>query len=501
MRRSALGISTGTEVVCSALVTTSQNGIQNFDYRVVAAEPTSHLGDLVASSISLMGSRLTRENEPPTSVAVAYRDPAQAQLVRSATARKHNPHLVPESTAALTYLRHTGLLAQYDTVLLVDLGATGTTVTRAELADATVSATARTLEVSGRGIDRVLYRVLLGHHQNQRGPRPKRATLLHRARTAKEHLSHASAVTMDHVAGRPLELTRGEFEELLEPTLAELVRFVGEIYANAEHPPGAIALIGGGAHIPAVRARLDREFAVPVVTVSDPDAVIAKGAALIADAIRPAAGRAAAPAEGSTRTVTKMVGILTGAVVAVGLVLGYGFNTLIPGPENNVSPVGSTDGASVTPRVSAHSPSPTPEQTPSPALPPETTTPSYSGTTNGQQPTTAGRPWHRPYSTTTPTTSSSTTTPTTTTPTPTSSDPRPTLRPDPNLPRIPFPELPPELQSLLPPPPPAPTPTPTPSPGPNSPAPTPADSPTSVPPPANPPLDPPGLLGNLLAPH
>ncbi|MGI5223218.1 Hsp70 family protein [Nocardia sp. CA-290969] len=467
--RTSLGISAGNEVVCSALVTTATNGARKFDYRVVSADAHSDLGDLVASSIELMTTQLPATHppeavfgphvpaprtsgldvvaeRPPTGVAVAYRGKEQAQAIRMATGKHREPRLVPETTAALTFLRDTGLVDRYGTVAVIDLGASGCTVSVADPADDTVLHSARSTTVSGRAIDELLYRHLVDQHYARRGTRPNRSVLVNRARTAKEHLSVTQAVTIDHIAGRPLKLTRPDFELLTAGLLRELARFTTMTFGLSDRAPEAVVVIGGGANIPAVLETLRSELDLPVLTVPDPDAVIAKGAALLADTAGSGAPIGALAPDKSGNTLLKAFGTVAGAIVVVGLIVGYGMNTGQPSSDDEVSPAGTTSSAQLPPTTTSAAPT-TPEAPittqgdPQPIEEPDdgaytpTDEPTYQAPattepSTGAAPSTSGEP------------SSPSTGPTTTTDSgPTSTTPsQPTLRPDPNLPPIPFPE-------------------------------------------------------------
>jgi hypothetical protein len=440
--RTSLGISAGAEVVCSALVSTAPNGMQSFDYRVVSADAAhSDLGDLVASSIELMTTQLPttqppREiirpvgrfaggprdfepmtGQPPTSVAVAYRTKEQAQIIRSATGKQRELRLIPEGTAALTYLRHTGLLDRYDTVAIIDLGASGLSVTVADRAEGSLLRSDRTATVSGKAIDDLIYQHLVDMHFARRGTRPNRGMLTNRGRAAKEHLSIAPAVTIDHVAGRPLKLTRADFEELIADLLRDLTRFVTTAFARSPRQPQAVAVIGGGANIPAVLDTLTATLDVPVFTVPDPEAVTAKGAALVADSVQPSVFPVGAlGGDAPAGTVTKVFGTLAGAIVVVGLIVGYGVKTFSPTADDEVSPAGTTSSAS-------QLPNPTSAPLPTAAAGTHARTPDSTGVA----PTTTE---HGPQSSTGGSTATQVIPPT-----------QPTLRPDPNLPPIPFPEL------------------------------------------------------------
>jgi hypothetical protein len=454
--RTSLGISAGNEVVCSALVATAANGAQSFDYRVVSADAAhSDLGDLVASSIELMTTQLpttqlsydvafpahpvgarfagarsvgvdSSAGRPPTSVAVAYRSKEQAQVIRSATGKQRDLKLVPEGAAALTFLRHTGLVDRYDTVAIVDLGATGLSVTVADPADATILRTERTSAISGNAIDELIYHHLVDLHYARRGTRPNRNMLTNRGRAAKEHLSIAPAVTIDHVAGQPLKLTRADFEQLIADLLRETAVFAASVFSRSPKFPQAVIVIGGGANIPAVMSTLSDELDVPVHTCDDPEAVIAKGAALVADSAQPSVFPVAALSgtDAPVGTFTKVVGTLAGAIVVVGLIIGYGVKTFAPTGDNDISPAGTTSSAQM----------PTPPVTVVPPTGAGASTPGQNRESTNRPSTGGSIPSLTPDRSQSP---SGTTAPSASTTSPNA----PTLRPDPNLPPIPFPEL------------------------------------------------------------
>ncbi|MEU4841034.1 Hsp70 family protein [Nocardia testacea] len=462
--RTSLGISAGNEVVCSALVTTAANGARTFDYRVVSADAHSDLGDLVASSIELMTTQLPASHSheavfgtqlpatqtsgldvmadrPPTGVAVAYRSKEQAHAIRLATGKQREPQLVPETTAALTFLRDTGLLDRYATVAVVDLGASGCTVSVADPADGTVLHTARSTAVSGRAVDDLLYRHLVDQHYARRGTRPNRSVLVNRARTAKEHLSVTQAVTIDHIAGKPLKLTRADFESLSAGVWREMARFASMTFGLADRAPEAVVVIGGGANIPAVLETLRGELGLPVLTVPDPDAVIAKGAALLADTARSTAPIGALAPDKSGNTLLKAFGTVAGAIVVVGLIVGYGVNTMAPSSDEEVSPAGTTSSAqlpttaTIAPTTTTVVPGTTEEL---PQQPVEEPADAGEPSTTFAEPPVTGEPGTGEYPSTSEVPSTSGEPSTSTTP---STEPSPpTLRPDPNLPHIPFPE-------------------------------------------------------------
>jgi hypothetical protein len=341
-------VSAGSEVVCSALVLTSSDGSQTFDYRVISAdEANADLGDLVASAIELMARQVPREVTQLNGIAVAYRDREQTHSIRSAVGtQRRDLRLVPESAAALRYLQHTGDVARLETVGICDFGATGLTVSVMDQVDGSMLESQRTELISGNAIDELVYHLLARRHNlgGDRGRRPNRGMLTIRGRTAKEHLSTAAAVTIDHVAGRPVELTRDDLEHLISGLLHEAAVFVGKVLANAPRRPELLAMIGGGANIPAVSATLVHQLGIPVLAVDEPEAAIAKGAALIADSTQqPNYPVVSMAADAPVSTFTKVAGLLVGAVVVVGLIVGYGVQALTSQQHNGVSPAGTSN--------------------------------------------------------------------------------------------------------------------------------------------------------------
>ncbi len=435
--RTSLGVSAGSEVVCSALIRTSPTGEQTTEYRVVSAddEANTDLGDLVVSSIELMTTQLPSEVVQPDGIAVAYRTEEQTQSIRSAVGtRRRDLQLVPESAAALTYLRSTGEVAQFSTIGLVDLGAGGLTVTVLDQIDGTVLESQRTTDVSGKAVDELVYQHLTNeHYATERGVRQSRTQLLARSRAAKEHLSTNDAVTIDHIAGRPLELTRVDFDLLIADLVHDAAAFADSVFARSPRRPDMVAVIGGGANISCLSTGLLDGLAIPVLTLDEPEAVIAKGAALLADSAAPLSyPTVSMGAQAPVGTFTKVAGALIGAFVVVGLIVGYGVQALTPSDDSGISPAGTSNQQTTNPLVTVAPTTPASRERASETIP---TYPTYEypeSTTFGPQ------SYQRTESTTTP---SSTSTPSSTTTTTTSRTPVPTLRPAPDLPLIPWPEI------------------------------------------------------------
>jgi hypothetical protein len=377
-------VSAGSEIVCSTLLVTAPDGSQTFDYRVISAdEANTDLGDLVASAIELMTTQVTREAVQLNGISVAYRDRDQTHSIHSAVgAQRRDLRLVPECAAALTYLQHTGDVAHTETVGICDFGASGLTVTVVDQIDGSVLEAQRTEAISGNAIDELVYHLLARRHNigSERGRRPNRGMLTIRGRTAKEHLSTAKAVTIDHVAGRPVELTREDLENLISGLLHEAAVFVSKVLANSPRRPELLAVIGGGANIPAVSATLVHHLGLPVLAVDEPEAAIAKGAALMADSMPANYPLSNSGNDQAAGPVTKVAGLLVGAVVVVGLVVGYGIQALTSHNGNSVAPAGTSDSS-----TSTTSPEPLVTQAPVPTGPDSGTFPPNPTTGTPQQ--------------------------------------------------------------------------------------------------------------------
>ncbi len=348
-----IGVSTGTEVVCAALVVEHHNGTRTAEFRTVSADRdvNSDIGDLVASAIELVASLTPRipagadgadNRSAPDAIAVSYRDREQASSIRTALSHSHRSVLlVPESAAGLAYLDDAGLIARYATVAVVDVGASGTTATVVDPATGTVRATERTELFSGDIATQVVKDLVHG------GGRDDRARGSARFRTAKEHLSgHDSAAVGGDSA---TTVDRASFDEALRPRALTAAAFVDENAHAVDATLAAVVLIGGGAHIPVVRSTLESSLKVPVLVPDEPDTVLAEGAALLAldtaahtSASGAAYSTAGLGANNSGRSPGRHSGAVIAAVIAGGIMVAYGFAAIASDDAADVSPAGST---------------------------------------------------------------------------------------------------------------------------------------------------------------
>ncbi|PTR31481.1 hypothetical protein C8K36_101512 [Rhodococcus sp. OK519] len=401
--RNSLGISTGAAGVCSALVSSDDTGVQDIEYRTISADLGTQTdpGDLALSAIGLMTTQVPDRRIEPDAIAVAYRTETQAAAVRSAAKTQRRAiRLIPEIAAALSYLRSTGLVAKYGVIAVVDIGASGVTVTIVGQADGTVFLRDRTASVS----------------------------------------SDAAVDEQD------------------DETASRVAEFIEDVRARSLRSPEAVVLVGGGARLPGIASAIEATFDGATIEVTEPEAVTAKGAALLAGS----------PERQKFPVVTGSGGRIPGALVAAlvvgGLMLGYGVKEMVPTSEENYSPTGSQ--VIETPTTDPPEPPATaPEETAIPSNDPYPTTTVPVPATQSPVPTygyrtpdpstytyTYAPTYEAPTTTTSPTPEPTATTTTTPPPPP----PTTTTTPSDDLPWIPpkWPELPtwiPDLPSISPP--------------------------------------------------
>lgn len=364
--RIGIGVSTGTEVVCAALVVIDDDGSHTVEYRTVSSdsEVNTDIGDLVVSAIELMASLApspagqgahANERREPDAIAVAHRTPGQATSVRSASSHSSRSiMLVPESDAAFAYLDDSGAIARYSAATIVDIGATGTTASIVHTGTGEVGAGDRTEHFSGDVINRLVKDIVHGSPDAEQAVRDDlrddRGIGSARYRSVKEHLSTHDAAEVGHAHGTST-VDRATFDDAVRPYVVSAAQFVARTATDGNLTPEAVVLIGGGAHIPLVRAEFEAVLDLPVLAPGEPDTVLAKGAALLA--LSAASGRYPAVGVGAPagRSIGRFSGAIAGALLAGGIVLAYGIQNLTPSDGSTVSPAGSavssTDDAAI----------------------------------------------------------------------------------------------------------------------------------------------------------
>lgn len=290
---------------------------------LVAADGTKYLGAaLTVEAIEAMAR--TVGYGTPISIAVpaywsdeqfaALRDEffAQSDLARGGVA----PMLVSDATAAVAALRGTPGFPADGVVALCDFGAGGTTVTvlDANAGFAPVAPAMRHTDFSGDAIDQLIVDHLLASDVSTAvlggGARMGSQTrLLAACRRAKEQLSTAAVSTVAGASGESTQLTRTEFEQLISPPLDRFVTSLQDTLRRNGIPNTnlrAVAIVGGGASIPLITARLSQRFGVPFRSAAQPASLAALGAAALG--AQYAAGGAETTAAAAVETPTEMVG-------------------------------------------------------------------------------------------------------------------------------------------------------------------------------------------------
>ena len=343
---SSLGMSTGSSGVYSALVDTDSAeatpGSLPAETRFVSADQVNtNVGDLVRASIKLMTTQVSDRAAAPRSIGVTYSTDQQLASIRSSLAKSPNRvRLIPEPAAVHAYLAETGKTARYGTTAQIDLGDNGLSVSVIDHSGEVLVAE-RTEALAGAGIDRTLVAFVTDKYPHPLGRHTDTELLMSRCHVAKEQLSTTRSVTIDLPRG-PITITRVEFEDIIAADVERALTLIRSVLSAAPHTVEAIVLIGGGAHIPTVRAAIADAARVPTVEFDEPEAAAAKGAALLADSATslryPLAGSETSE---RIRPAAKASGALIGALVVGGLVLGYAAKEVVPTDNTPISPAGT----------------------------------------------------------------------------------------------------------------------------------------------------------------
>ncbi|MFD6893786.1 Hsp70 family protein [Rhodococcus sp. NPDC060086] len=322
--------------------------------------------ELVADSIETLLAD-TREIGEVQAIGVAYRNETQADVVHAAMARLEisNVQLVPEVTAALQMLETSGELGDTETLVFYDLGSSGLTVTVVDRTTSIVLSTARSDQISGDLVDRLIFDHQLELHRfTQPADAAAQRALAARCRDAKEQLSTNGAVCLPGEGGLLL-LSQDSFDSLIDDPVETSARLAREVIRSSGRSPDAAVLIGGGAHIPLVASVMESWLDVPVIVPAHPELVAAEGAALLAG---PGTGEVAAavvspaeiPSTDNTRESTDTLDgpgtsapthnaaadgqrkqktfVLAGGAIAVVAAVGLGV-VLLQGSEGDAPPV------------------------------------------------------------------------------------------------------------------------------------------------------------------
>ncbi len=218
----------------------------------------------------------------------AYFDDAQRQATKDAAklAGIKVLRLLNEPTAAAVAY---GLDRQAEGVTVVyDLGGGTFDVSILRLSQGVfeVLATGGDSALGGDDFDHVLADWIIQQSGSSTDLSPsEQRKLLRVACDLKEALSQAATVSVSY-AGWQGELTRSQFEALIEPLVSRSLRACRRAVRDAGVDIGeidAVVMVGGSTRVPLVREQVARLFECQPLTDIDPDKVVSLGAAIQAD--------------------------------------------------------------------------------------------------------------------------------------------------------------------------------------------------------------------------
>ncbi|MBY4127315.1 Hsp70 family protein [Rhodococcus fascians] len=195
--------------------------------------------------------------------------------------------LVSELGAQLGALRETGVLAGESCVALVDVGASGTSVSVVDVHSGRVLGASRTDELGGDACDRLLSDHLIAVFGAAEALTVEaRRQLVHDVRVAKHELALLRSVSVSgpFVGGRAT-LWRGTLDELIGDSVHHAVSMAVDVLdtvvAQGIHVDAVVA-VGGGANLQILRQVLFDAVSMPVFVPEEPELLAARGAAGIA---------------------------------------------------------------------------------------------------------------------------------------------------------------------------------------------------------------------------
>ncbi|WP_084481676.1 Hsp70 family protein [Nocardia grenadensis] len=279
---SALGVSVGTGAIRLARppAGAATSDPQSFELRTFVVPPETPSAERAALSVAA-----ALNSDPGIARTVlACRDESQAEAMHVAMAEHglDDYDIVPDFEATLEFANASGALAGVGTLGVYDLGASGLSVTVVEVADGQIVHTERTGDISGEYFDSLIREQQINSGRIAHPPAPDGLARLDAlCRSAKEKLSGSSAVALPSDYG-PVLLTQENFTALIARAVEASVHSTREIIGRSGRPVQAVLAVGGGVRIPLVSRTLREILEMPVLVPPEPEAAMARGAALLA---------------------------------------------------------------------------------------------------------------------------------------------------------------------------------------------------------------------------
>ncbi|KIQ11799.1 hypothetical protein RU01_18580 [Rhodococcus sp. MEB064] len=251
-------------------------GVVSFEMKVVHTYDRPSDRDVVDSVYSLPA-----EPGTPAAVTVASPDHRVPALTSSLAGDVNGVRVVDDTLAALAFVDFAWLADGYRTFALVDVGATKSSVTIVDSEARRRTETRRSTAAAGRALDRIVVDHMIDADIVDRpATDDAEREMFAFARSVKESLSDS---VLARASGGEIELmSRARLEELSTATVTACVRNVVDAALDCGAAVEVVILVGGTARMPLVRAMIEESLGVPVVVPDEPEAVVAKGAGLIA---------------------------------------------------------------------------------------------------------------------------------------------------------------------------------------------------------------------------
>ncbi|MFW0791044.1 hypothetical protein [Gordonia sp. CPCC 205333] len=246
------------------------------DSRVLDVDPEDGLNQAsrVNSAIDVMQTAST-DVADASAICVAVRPDGETAELNRGTGRRRRVRIVDENLAVVRYLSSTGLLASYESVLVIDCGDSGMTMFTTTPSAEDVTDVVRTAALSGRELDKRIAAAVADEHGWFKRPTDEQIAA---CRTAKEELfSTEERSSSGHVLVRA-----DDVENAARPLISAAAYKVSQYVARGGPTPQLVIVVGGLANIPQIVAGLGEAAGAAVLAAPSPELAAALGAALTA---------------------------------------------------------------------------------------------------------------------------------------------------------------------------------------------------------------------------